>query len=152
MIHWFTGNTGAGKTTLANKMKDARTIILDGDNCRYIWQDLDLSKEGRWEQSIRVARLAKELSDQGFNVNVAVICPYEKLRQEVKAICKCIFVYVPYGVIPDEEHPYEIPEEPDIMYCRKPKDQCEFGVPVADEQTADDIAYGKELMEKQDAS
>lgn len=118
-ILWFTGNSGAGKTELAKKMTDTRTINLDGDNLRFIWQDLDLTKEGRWEQSLRVARLAIELQRQGFNVNVAVICPYEKLRQEVKKICHCTFVYLPYGKLPSEEYPYEIPDDPDIMYYRK---------------------------------
>ena len=119
MIFWFTGNTGAGKTTLAKKMTDNRTINLDGDNLRFIWQDLDLTKEGRWEQSLRTARLAKELSSQGFNVNVAVICPYEKLREEVKEICSCMFVYMPYGRLPSDEFPYEVPINPEMIYYRK---------------------------------
>ena len=113
MITWIFGNTGSGKTTLAKEIvytkyendypdfdKDnpyADVIWLDGDNMRGVWTDLGLSKEDRWEQNLRVARLAAMLDKQGFNVLVSVICPYKKLRKEVKKITNCKFIYVEGG-------------------------------------------------------
>ena len=76
---------------------------------RGIWTDLGLGKKDRWEQNLRVARLAKMLADQGFNVVVAVICPYKKLRAEVKRITNCKFIYIEGGE-KGRQYPYERPE------------------------------------------
>lgn len=111
MIIWLTGQTGAGKTTLAQKIGNCNnTVILDGDELREVWENSDLSEEGRWEQNIRVAKLAKLLENQGLSVVVAVICPYKKLRDEVRRITNCFFIYVQGGHVIDADHPYEIPE------------------------------------------
>ena len=82
MIYWFTGNTGAGKTTLAKIFQKviANSILLDGDYLRGVWQDLGFSKEDRVEQNNRVMKLAEILEAQGFNVLVAVICPHTKTK------------------------------------------------------------------------
>lgn len=120
MITWLTGNTGAGKTSYAKELQWEKTkmdrrkppIILDGDEMREVWPGIGLSKEDRWENNLRVARLAMLLRLQGFEVIVAVICPYEKLRREVHKICGCQFFYMPDGHEADEAHPYEVPENP----------------------------------------
>ena len=124
-ITWLFGNSGAGKTTLARELvmlscqdKDKNLfenspyydcVWLDGDNLRGIWTDLKFSKEDRWEQNMRVARLAKMLDDQGFNVVVSVICPYKKLRAEVKKITDCKFIYVEGGKI-GRDYPFDYPK------------------------------------------
>ena len=118
MIWWLTGNTGAGKTTLAKKMADSRTVILDGNDMRDVWDDWDLTKEGRTKQGLRTARLAKVLESQGHPVIVAVICPYEELRKTVKEICNCQFIYLPYGKESSDLCPYEVPVQPDFVYRR----------------------------------
>ena len=105
MIWWITGNTGAGKSTLAKRIAGA--VVLDGDELRTVWTDLDLSDAGRCEQNLRAARLAAILSAQGHDVVVSTICPYRELRKRVKDICGCRFVYVPGGAAADAEHPYE---------------------------------------------
>lgn len=110
-ITWFSGNTGSGKTTKAKAAAKPGDIILDGNELRRIWLDLDLSEAGRREQSRRTARLAKYLESQGFNVYVAVIAPYRDLREEIKGICGCEFVYVPGGQPPSPHYPYEPPLE-----------------------------------------
>jgi len=104
MVWWITGNSGAGKTTLALQMKDV--IHLDGDVMRMVWQ-LGFSKEDRYEQNLRIARLAKVLRNQGFNVVVSTICPYKDLREKVQEICGCKFIYLEGGKEPNEEYPYE---------------------------------------------
>lgn len=103
-VWWFTGNSGAGKTTLAVRVQDA--IKLDGDALRNVWK-LGFSKEDRYEQNLRTARLAKLLSEQGYDVVVSTICPYKDLRDQVQEICNCKFVYIEGGKEPSEKYPYE---------------------------------------------
>ncbi|MFH0782935.1 MAG: adenylyl-sulfate kinase [Pseudomonadota bacterium] len=95
MIWWIYGNSGSGKTTLAKKLTTPATIHLDGDDMRSsISLDLGFSKEDREENNRRIARLAKVLENQGFDIVVSTICPFEELRKEVYYICKCRFIKV----------------------------------------------------------
>jgi len=111
MIIWISGNTGSGKTYLANKLKLVipNVIQLDGDKMRGVWKDLGLSKEDRWENNLRNARLANVLHVQGnFNVIVSVIAPYIKLREEITEICNPTWIYMPS--IQQEKADYESPK------------------------------------------
>ena len=94
MIIFITGDRGKGKTTLAKELcRKMGAINLDGDGVRRVWTDLGFSDEDRFENNMRVARLAKELEEQGFDVIVSTICPNIKnLRKEVFYICKCKFI------------------------------------------------------------
>lgn len=92
MIIYIVGPSGSGKTTLAKKFKGA--INLDGDDVRKIWPDLKFTPEDRIENNMRVARLAKILSDQGKVVVVSTICPYKKLRSDIQKICNPLFIRV----------------------------------------------------------
>ena len=106
MITWITGNSGAGKTTLARKLiQTDGGVLLDGDSMRTCWK-LGFSKEDRIENNLRIARIAKVLDAQGFNVIVATICPYRALRQEVKKITNCRFIYLEGGKS-GKDYPYE---------------------------------------------
>lgn len=117
MIVWCTGNTGAGKTTLARRLAkgQSNTVILDGDVLRTIWPGLTLEKGSREENCMRAARLAKALDDQGMSVIVAVIAPYEALRREIETVCGCSWVYLPDGAEASEVTPYEAPTAPDAI-------------------------------------
>lgn len=123
MVIWLTGQSKSGKTTLANKMKKwyEHTIVLDGDEVRKIWPGLGLTKEDRWEQNLRVARLAKHLSEQGFVVVVAVIAPYKELRQQIRNITNCAFYYLTHNEFSDNpEYPYESAyDEADVIVSRR---------------------------------
>lgn len=114
MILWITGNTHAGKTTLAEKLTGRNTIVLDGDMLRGVWEDLGLSEEDRKENCLRAARLAILLELQGFAVIVSVICPYENLRRIIKTMTGCNFIYIPGG-LEGPEYPYEIPHNPAMI-------------------------------------
>lgn len=105
MIIWITGQSGSGKTTIAKQMKTDRTVILDGGSIRSIWE-AGFSKKDRYEHNISIAMLAAELETQGFDVIVAVICPYKDLRERVKAITNCSFIYLGGG-IKHKDYPYE---------------------------------------------
>ena len=115
MIIWITGNSNSGKTTLARQLKTDKAIILDGDEIRKIYPT-GFSKKERWEHNIRVAKLAKMIEMQGFDVIVALICPYKKLREEVQRITNCGFIYLTGGK-KRKDYPYEI--EKDKFYFKK---------------------------------
>jgi adenylylsulfate kinase-like enzyme len=107
---WFTGNTRSGKSWAARSLRHHFTppaIVLDGDEMRKIWPGLGFSEADRWTQNLRIARLAKLLSDQGIQVIVAAICPYQRLRKEVKRICSCDFRFLEGGQKPNQQYPYE---------------------------------------------
>ncbi len=106
MITWLTGQSGSGKTTLAKKLiKADGGVLLDGDSMRNVWT-LGFSKEDRIEHNIRIAKLARMLDEQGFNVVVATICPYRELRKDVQAITRCRFIFLDGGLT-GADYPYE---------------------------------------------
>jgi cytidyltransferase-like protein len=114
-IIWLTGQTGAGKTTLANALsQEVGGVILDGDEMRMsISDDLTLSNEDRKTHNLRVARLAKVLSKK-TSVIVSVIAPFEATRLEIDQIAKPIWVYLKSKPLNDKKKPYEIPVLPHI--------------------------------------
>ena len=109
MIKWLFGNSGAGKTTLAKEMLNYKTVHLDGDDVREVWTDLKLDYASRYEQNMRIARLAKIIESQGFDVIVSSICPYRELRKEVQKLTQCEFIYLSGG-LEGSEYPFEEPE------------------------------------------
>lgn len=121
-VIWITGNSGAGKTTAADELRQitANCIFLDGDDIRERMQGFSLTEQDRREHNLNVAKWAKLLADQDFMVIVSLICPYEDLRQQVKEITGCKFAYIEYDgddQIPDK--PYEKPVNPDFHYKRE---------------------------------
>lgn len=82
-VFWFTGISGAGKTTLANRLEKKlfdqgdHTYLLDGDNVRQgLCKDLGFKISDRVENVRRVAEVAKLMSDAGLIVIVALISPF----------------------------------------------------------------------------
>ncbi len=109
IVYWFHGNTGSGKTHLAINYKKENKIVLDADDLREVWS-LGFSKEDRWEQNIRLAKLARILLIQGFNVCVASICPYRVLRKEIMEILpnvRWIYINSPDSKKSSKEFPFE---------------------------------------------
>jgi bifunctional enzyme CysN/CysC len=87
-VIWFTGLSGAGKSTIANALEvelhrqGKRTYILDGDNIRHgLNKDLGFSDAGRVENIRRVAEAAKLMLDAGVIVITAFISPFRHDRQ-----------------------------------------------------------------------
>ncbi|WP_308992669.1 adenylyl-sulfate kinase [Mariniflexile litorale] len=90
---WFTGLSGSGKSTIANLLekelhkKQIHTYTLDGDNLRRgLNKDLLFTKEDRIENLRRTAEVAKLFIDAGLVVIAAFISPYNKIREDIKAI------------------------------------------------------------------
>jgi len=99
---WFTGLSGSGKSTIANKVelllhqKNIRTYTLDGDNVRYgINSDLSFSPEARTENIRRIAEVSKLMIDAGLVVLAAFVSPYKKDRENIrKTVSSVNFVEV----------------------------------------------------------
>ncbi len=90
---WFTGLSGAGKTTTAIalekelKAKGRGVEVLDGDEVRKrLTKGLGFSKEDRDENIRRIGYVADLLTRNGVMVIVAVISPYREVRCEVRAL------------------------------------------------------------------
>jgi bifunctional enzyme CysN/CysC len=87
-ILWFTGLSGAGKSTIANRVEQRlqaigrHTYLLDGDNVRHgLNKDLGFTAEDRVENIRRVAEAAALFVDAGLIVIVSLISPYRNERQ-----------------------------------------------------------------------
>lgn len=110
-VFWFHGNSGGGKTRLALEFNIPNKIVLDADDCREVWTDLEFDEDSRWTQNLRLARLARLLMIQGYNVCVASICPYAELREAIKEkyLPSLTWVYVvgPDSKEASDEYPFE---------------------------------------------
>ena len=87
-VVWFTGISGAGKSTIANivehKLHAAglHTYLLDGDNLRHgLNRDLGFTAADRVENVRRVAEVAALMADAGLIVLVSLISPYRAERR-----------------------------------------------------------------------
>ena len=86
-VLWFTGLSGAGKTTIAKEVQanlarhDVRVELLDGDELRAtLSSDLGFSKNDRDLQVKRIAFVANLLAKNGILVLVSAISPYRDSR------------------------------------------------------------------------
>lgn len=109
-IIWLTGQSGSGKTTIANALQQKiSSITLDGDEMRSsISTDLGFAKEDRESHNLRVARLAKVLS-KNTRVIVSVIAPFEDARKKIDEIAKPFWCYVERNLPIDKNKPYQVP-------------------------------------------
>ncbi len=90
---WFTGLSGAGKSTIANLVEKRllaegrHTYLLDGDNVRHgLNRDLGFTEADRVENIRRVAEVAKLMVDAGLIVLVAFISPFRSERRLARAL------------------------------------------------------------------
>jgi len=109
-ILWFTGLSGAGKSTIANLVEKQlhadgrRTYLLDGDNVRHgLNKDLGFTDEDRVENIRRVAEVARLMVDAGLIVLVSFISPFRSERRMARALVAAgefieVFVDTPLGL------------------------------------------------------
>lgn len=107
MIYNFIGQPHAGKTTLANHLKnvlennykenqiDKKIIIVDGDILKNILNNKDFSEEGRRYNINQAYNIAKFLDvDNSFDVIIAIVSPFLDLRERFKKEANVIEIYV----------------------------------------------------------
>ncbi|KPM54376.1 adenylyl-sulfate kinase [Frankia sp. CcI49] len=87
-IVWFTGLSGAGKSTIANLVEKRlhdlgfHTYLLDGDNVRHgLNKDLGFTEADRVENIRRIAEVARLMADAGLIVLTSFISPFRAERQ-----------------------------------------------------------------------
>ncbi|HEY1855906.1 sulfate adenylyltransferase subunit CysN [Acidocella sp.] len=90
-VLWFTGLSGAGKSTIANLVEkrlvrmNRHTFLLDGDNVRHgLNKDLGFTQADRVENIRRIGEVAKLMTDAGLIVLTAFISPFRAERQMVR--------------------------------------------------------------------
>lgn len=90
---WFTGLSGAGKSTVANALdemlvsQNKHTYLLDGDNVRHgLNRDLGFSDQDRIENIRRIGEVGKLFVDAGLIVLSAFISPFRSDRQMVRTL------------------------------------------------------------------
>ncbi|MBC6452961.1 MAG: adenylyl-sulfate kinase [Hormoscilla sp. SP5CHS1] len=149
---WFTGLSGAGKTTISRAVAEALRSkrypleILDGDIIRQnLTKGLGFSKEDRDENIRRIGFVSHLLTRNGVIVLVSAISPYRQIRQEVREKVKDfveVYVNAPLAVCEERDvkglykrarageikaftgisDPYEPPVNPEIE-CRTEKEE-----------------------------
>ncbi|MGL5077572.1 MAG: adenylyl-sulfate kinase [Waterburya sp.] len=164
---WFTGFSGAGKSTIAEALTDklksygCQLEVLDGDEVReHLTKDLGFSKEDRDTNIRRIGFVAKLLVRNGVIVLVPVISPYRAIREEMRANIKDfveVFVNAPLSVCEERDvkglykkvrageikqftgidDPYEPPNNPEV--------ECRTDIEELDESVAKIFNKLKEL-------
>ena len=109
-IVWFTGLSGAGKSTIANLVEQGlaiagrHTYLLDGDNVRHgLNKDLGFTETDRMENIRRVAEVACLMADAGLIVLVSFISPFRAERRMARGLVEAgefieVFVDAPIDV------------------------------------------------------
>lgn len=157
MTLWFTGLSGAGKTTISQAVEKElisqgyKVEVLDGDVVREnLTKGLGFSKPDRDENIRRIGFVAQLLTRNGVIVIVSAISPYRNIRDEVRSrIGDFVEVYVnaPLAVCEERDvkglykrarsgeiksftgidDPYEVPMNPEIE-CRTDQETLEESV------------------------
>jgi bifunctional enzyme CysN/CysC len=114
-VLWFTGLSGAGKSTIANLVDKKlhamgrHTYLLDGDNVRHgLNKDLGFTAADRVENIRRIAEVAKLMVDAGLIVGTAFISPFRAERSMARSLLGEaefieIFVDTPLGVAEERD-------------------------------------------------
>jgi bifunctional enzyme CysN/CysC len=90
---WFTGLSGAGKSTIADSLErklhalGKRTFVLDGDNVRHgLNRDLGFTEADRVENIRRVAEVAKLFVEAGLITIISFISPFRAEREMAREL------------------------------------------------------------------
>lgn len=92
MIYWFTGQPGAGKTSLANKLyeyyeKNRLHFLLmtvDGDDLRTVFNNVNYTIKGRKKNIKKAQEITKFLHSKKYNVFVSIVSPFKEQRDKFK--------------------------------------------------------------------
>lgn len=98
MVYWITGRANSGKTSLAYRIaKQINGIVVDADVVREVYPT-GFTEEERYENVMRIARIAKVLELSGYEVVVACISPRKEWRQKAQSMFdNCLEIMLPFG-------------------------------------------------------
>lgn len=89
-LYWFTGQPGAGKTTLAQLLKkkldeisNRKVVIMDGDEIRDLFNNKDYSIDGRKKNVEMVQNCCRFLAKNDIVTIVCMVSPFAKQRSEI---------------------------------------------------------------------
>jgi bifunctional enzyme CysN/CysC len=114
-VLWFTGYSGAGKSTIANLVEKRlhalaqHTYLLDGDNVRHgLNRDLGFTDVDRVENIRRVAEVSRLMVDAGLIVLVSFISPFRSERRMARSLLQVgefleIFVDTPLAAAEERD-------------------------------------------------
>ncbi len=114
-VIWFTGLSGAGKSTIANLVEkrlllaNQHTYLLDGDNVRHgLNKDLGFTAQDRVENVRRVGEVSKLMVDAGLIVLASFISPFRAERRMVRDLLEPeefieVFVDTPLSVAEERD-------------------------------------------------
>lgn len=93
-VLWFTGLSGAGKSTIADRVeKDLQRLRidverLDGDQVRSLFPGTGFTREDRHAHLLRVGHIAALLEKHNVTVIASFVSPYRVTRREVGKLCR----------------------------------------------------------------
>ena len=109
IVYWITGLSGAGKTTIGNrlyyelKQKMDNVVLLDGDILKgLVGDDLGYSENDRRKRAFRYAKICKMLADQNIIVICCTIAMYNEVREWNRKNNKAyveVFLDVPMDIL-----------------------------------------------------
>jgi len=91
-LYWFTGQPGAGKTTLAQLLKKRldlmnngreKVVILDGDEIRDLFNNKDYSIDGRKKNVEMVQNCCRFLVKNNITAIVCMVSPFAEQRKQI---------------------------------------------------------------------
>ncbi|HYF30722.1 MAG TPA: adenylyl-sulfate kinase [Chitinophagaceae bacterium] len=101
MVLQFTGLSGAGKTSIAEKLQQLLNSqglaaeVIDGDKYRQtICKGLGFSREDRCENIRRLGAVAASFSKHGIIAIISAINPYDDVRQELKRLYNARTIWI----------------------------------------------------------
>lgn len=107
MIYWFTGQPGAGKTTLAKALIEDcadECFHIDGDNMREMFKNTDYTREGRIKNFNQILNLIKFLEAKNYTIVVSMVSPFKEMRDKLKKETDVTEIYVHTTEIRGREH------------------------------------------------
>ncbi len=92
MIYWFTGQPGAGKTSLANKLSEFYKknklyfllMTVDGDDLRSVFNNVNYTIKGRKKNIKKAQEITKFLHSKKYYVFVSLVSPFKEQRDKFK--------------------------------------------------------------------
>ena len=100
-VIWLTGQPGAGKTTIGNKIHryieqqcDKKTVVVDGDDIRLLFDNKDYTIEGRQKNILFVQQLVDFLVKNDILPIVCLVSPFRNLREITKTKYDTLELYM----------------------------------------------------------